>query len=119
MELIIKIVLAVIFGLAAIAKFSGKTKATFEKAGYSRIFMYATALAEVLFSIGLFTPYDLLAVLGLIAIIAGAIVTLIQQQVPPVKYGMAALSFILLSTLLVLIADRMGVIPTVLFNALP
>lgn len=92
-------VLAIIFGLAALAELTGKTKNTFKKSGYSDIFMYATAFAEILFSIGLFTAFDLWAVIGLSAIIMGAIVTLIRQHETPVKYGMAILSLILLSTL--------------------
>jgi hypothetical protein len=101
MELIIKIALAIIFGLAALTKFSGKTKDTFKKSGYSSSFMYAIAGAEVFLSIGLFTPYVLPATIGLLAIIVGAIITLTKQQVAPAKYGMAVLSFILLAGLLV------------------
>jgi hypothetical protein len=101
MELAIKTVLAIVFGLAALAKFSGKTKNTFQKSGYGSFFMYAIACAEVLFSIGLFTPYALGATIGLLAIIVGAIITLIKQQVAPARYSMAVLSFILLAGLLV------------------
>ena len=102
MEQIIKIALATIFGLAALAKLSGKTKVTFENSGYSHAFMYATAFAEVLFSVGLFTQYDLWAEIGLLTIIVGAIVTLIHQHVGPAKYGLAVLSLVLLLGLLVL-----------------
>ena len=103
MEQIIKIVLAIIFSLAALAKFSGKTKDTFKNSGYSYSFMYATAFTEGLLSVGLFTKYDLWAVFGFLIIIVGAIITLILQQVTPAKYGVAVLSLILLLTLLVLI----------------
>lgn len=99
---IIKITLAIIFGAAILAKLSGKTTKTFEKSGYSRPFMYALAFAEALFTAGLFTPYDLWATIGLLAIIVGAIVTLIRQHVAPAKFGMAVLSLILLSALLAL-----------------
>lgn len=99
---IIKIALAIIFGLAILAKLSGKTNETFEKSGYGRPFMYALVFAEALFTAGLFTPYDLWAAIGLLAIIVGAIVTLIRQHVAPAKFGMAVLSLILLSALLAL-----------------
>ena len=116
MEQIIKIALVIIFGLAALAKFSGKAKDTFKKSGYSRPFMYATAIAEVLFSVGLFTQYDSWAIIGLLAIIVGAIVTLIRQHVTPAKYGMAVLSLILLSVLWVLKSDHMSALQTVFSN---
>ena len=101
MEQILKIAIATIFGLAALAKLSGKTKDTFAKSGYSHAFMYAIAFAEVLLSAGLFTQYDLSALIGMLTIIVGAIVTLIRQQVRPAKYGMAVLSLVLLLALMV------------------
>ena len=101
MEQILKITVATIFGLAALAKLSGKTKETFEHSGYSRTLMYVMAFAEVLFSAGLFTQYDLWALIGLLTIIVGAIVTLIRQHVRPAKYGMAVLSLVLLLALMV------------------
>jgi hypothetical protein len=102
MEQIIKIVLAIIFGLAVVAKLSGKTKDVFEKSGYGLPFMYALAFAEVWFAIGLFTQYDLWAEIGLVAIMLGAIVTLIRQRVTPEKYAMAVLSLVLLSALMLI-----------------
>jgi len=99
MEQIIKIVLAVIFGLAALVKFSGKTKDTFEKSGYGVRFMYAIAFAEVFFAVGLFSRYELLSVIGMLAIICGAIITLVKQHVPPANYAMAFLTLVLLVTL--------------------
>lgn len=102
MVLVIKIALAIIFGLAALAKFSGKTKDTFRKAGYGSLFMYAIATAEVLFAAGLFTPFDIAATIGLLAIIMGAVVTLIRQQEPIAKFSMAAVTCILLAVLLAL-----------------
>jgi len=41
---IIKVVLAVIFASAVIGKLTGKTKSTFENAGFSPAVMYATAM---------------------------------------------------------------------------
>ncbi len=99
MEQIIKIVLAVIFGLAALAKFSGKTKDTFERVGYGIGFMYGIAVAEVIFTIGLFTRYDLLATISLLSIICGAVLTLIKQHAPAKNYAMALLSLVLLVVL--------------------
>jgi hypothetical protein len=93
MELAIKIALATIFCLAALLKFSGKTKGTLPKSGYGSRFMYFIGVAELLFAIGLFSPYALVATIGLLVIIIGAIVTLIKQHVAPARYLMAVGSF--------------------------
>lgn len=99
----LKIVLAIIFALAVIAKFTGKTKSTFEKAGYSPQIMYLIATAECILSIALFTIFELWATLGLLAILAGAFYTLFRQKEKPVKYIMAIIAFIFLLILLYLI----------------
>ncbi len=97
---IIKIVLAVIFALSVVGKLTGKTKSTFENAGYSPIVMYATAIAEIIFTVGLFTRYELFAAVGLLAIMGGAVFTLFRQKVKPAKYTLALISTVLLIVLL-------------------
>ena len=99
---IIKIALAVIFTLSVMAKLTGKTKSTFEDSGYSPIVMYSIAVAEILFTVGLFTRYELFAVPGLLAIMAGAVFTLFRQKVRPSKYGLALVTAVLLIALLVI-----------------
>jgi DoxX-like family len=97
---IIKIVLAVIFTLSVAGKLTGKTKSTFENAGYSPIIMYATAIAEIIFTVGLFTMYELFAAVGLLAIMGGAVFTLFRQKVKPAKYTLALVAAVLLITFL-------------------
>ena len=100
MEIIyIKISLAIIFALSVIGKLTGKTKSTFEKAGYGPEVIYAAAIAEIILAIALFTRYELFATLGLLAIIAGAFFTLHRQRVKPVKYSMVIIAAILLTAL--------------------
>ena len=99
---IIRIVLAVIFTLSVVGKLTGKTKSTFENAGYSSKLMYATAIAEILFTVGLFTRYELFSTVGLLAIIGGAVFTLFRQRVKPAKYTLALIAAVLLIALLVL-----------------
>src|SRR4026208_92595 len=99
---VIKIVLAVIFTLQVVGKQTGKTKSTFENAGYSPIVMYATAIAEIIFTVGLFTRYELFSTVGLLAIIGGAVFTLFRQKVMPAKYSLALIAAVLLIALLVL-----------------
>lgn len=104
MEQVIKIVLVIIFSLAALAKLVGKSKEDFKKSGYGLPFMYATAVAEILFAIGLFSKYELSVAIGMVAILVGAIVTLILQRAKPARYAMAVLSLVLVSVLIVLIS---------------
>ena len=99
---IIRIVLAVIFTLSVVGKLTGKTKSTFENAGYSPTVMYVTAIAEILFTVGLFTRYELFSMVGLLAIIGGAVFTLFRQRVKPAKYTLALIAAVLLIILLVL-----------------
>jgi hypothetical protein len=100
MELMLKGITAALFGLAVLGKLSGKTKSTFDKAGYSALFMYAVAAAEIILIAGLFTPFELYAVLGLLGILAGAVVTLFRQNAAALKYTIVGLSAIPLIVLL-------------------
>lgn len=99
---IIKIVLAVIFTLSVVGKLTGKTKSTFENAGYGAMLMYATAIAEIIFTVGLFTRYELFSTVGLLAIMGGAVFTLLRQSVKPSKYTTALIAAVLLVALLAL-----------------
>ena len=99
---IIKIVLAVIFTLSVVGKLTDKTKSTFEDAGYSPIVMYATAIAEIIFTVGLFTRYELFSTVALLAIIGGAAFTLLRQKAKAAKYSLALIAAVLLIALLVL-----------------
>jgi len=99
---IIKIVLAVIFALSVVGKLTGKTNSTFENAGYGAIVMYATATAEIIFTVGLFTRYELFSTVGLLAIIGGAVFTLFRQRAKLSKYTLALITAFLLIALLVL-----------------
>jgi len=99
MELILKCIIAAIFGMAILGKLTGKTRSTFDKAGYSPIFMYGLALAESVLIIGLFTPYAFYATIGLLAIMVGAIFTLFRQKAKPAQYLLSIVATGLLFTL--------------------
>jgi hypothetical protein len=99
---VIKIFLAVIFTLSVMGKLTGKTKSTFESAGYSPNVMYATAIAEIILTVGLFTGYVLFSTVGLLLIIGGAVFTLFRQKVKSSKYILALITAILLIVLLTL-----------------
>jgi uncharacterized membrane protein len=91
-NLMIRIILAVIFGLSVLGKLTGKTKSTFENAGYSPKLMYATAIAELILTVGLFTRYALFSTIGLLAIMGGAVFTLFRERVKPQKYLLALIT---------------------------
>lgn len=88
-----------IFGLAILGKFTGKTKATFEKAGYSYYFMYGLAISELVMTGGLFTDYALFAVIGLLFIMIGAVLTLFRQKAKPQQYILSTVAISLLLAL--------------------
>ena len=66
------------------------------------IVMYATAIAEIIFTVGLFTRYELFAAVGLLGIMGGAVFTLFRQKVKPSKYTLALIAVALLIALLVI-----------------
>jgi len=99
---IIKITLAAIFTLSVVGKLTGKSMSTFEKAGYGSMVIYATAIAAIIFSAGLFTRYELFSTVGLLGIIGGAVFTLFRQRVKPAKYALALIAAALLVALPVL-----------------
>lgn len=99
--LYLKIGLAITFTLSVIGKLTGNTYSTFEKAGYSKALMYATAVAEIILTALLFTKYELFAALGLLAIIGGALYTLFRQGAKPAKYSLAGITAVLLLVLLI------------------
>lgn len=100
--IIIKIMLAAIFALSVVGKLSGKTMSTFENAGYSPKVMYSTAIAEIIFTMGLFSRYEWVSTVGLLLIMSGAIFTLFRQRAKPAKYSLALITAVLLILLLVL-----------------
>ncbi len=101
MEIIyLKTSLGVIFGLSVIGKLTGKTKSTFENAGYSPVVMYAIAIAEVILTVALFTRYEWFAAVGLLAIMGGAIFTEFRLKAKPAKYILALITAVFLIALL-------------------
>jgi hypothetical protein len=102
MESIVLYFICGIFGLAILGKVTGKTKSTFDKAGYKPYFMYALALTELVLTAGLFTHYTLFSIIGLLVIMLGAIFTLFRQKAKPKQYILAIIAISLLLTLYVL-----------------
>ncbi len=107
---IIKIVLAVTFTSAVAGKLTGKTKSTFENAGFSPVLMYSIAIAEIVFTVGLFTRYELFAAFGLLAIICGALFALIRQKAKQSHYALPVVTALLLLAMIGFILAKSTII---------
>ena len=101
--LFLKIAVATIFALAVFGKLTGRTKSTFERAGYTPEVMHATAVIESILTVVLFTKYDLLATLGLLGILGGAWIALLRQKAKLAQYAPPSIAAVLLSVLLCLL----------------
>lgn len=104
-ELTLKIIIALVFGLACVAKLTGRTKDVFIKAGYSVEFMYTIAALQCIMVINLFTEFEVAATAGLLIIMIGAVVTLLRQHAQPSKHYLAVSSIALLVALLMIITS--------------
>jgi hypothetical protein len=110
--IVIKIVLAITFGLAFLGKMTGKTKFVFEQAGYATGVMYATGFTELMLTVLLFTKYELFATIGLLGIMGGALFTLIRLKEKPTHYILPVVTVILLLILMWLHASLSEIIQT-------
>lgn len=92
--------IAFIFSLAMISKLMGKSKPTFQKAGYSTASMYIVAVLQAILTAGLFTQYyALCSAIGLLLIMAGVFYTLIKIKETWQSYILAVLVTVLLVAL--------------------
>ncbi|MBT8220744.1 MAG: DoxX family protein [Bacteroidia bacterium] len=94
--LILKIGIAAIFALAVLGKISGKMDDAYSKWKIGKGFMYGIGAAEVIGVVGLFTKFDQWAAYLLLAIMVGAVFTLVSNREPLKEYVMAGLASALL-----------------------
>jgi len=79
--MILKLVITLIFAGAAVQKFTGKVAPSWDRWGYSRRFMYATGIAEVLVLAVFWWPgLELAGGAGLALLLLGALATLITHR---------------------------------------
>jgi hypothetical protein len=98
--MILKLLISAIFTGAAVQKFTGKVAPNWDRWGYSRQFMYATGVAEVVALVVFWVPgLEVVGAAALAAVLLGAIATVIRYR-EGVKH--ASLSVI---TLLLLVAQ--------------
>jgi hypothetical protein len=79
--MILKLLISLIFIGAALQKFTGKVAPNWERWGYSRQFMYAAGLAEIIALAVFWWPgFELVGAAGLGLVLLGALATLIRNR---------------------------------------
>jgi hypothetical protein len=96
--------ISLIFVGAAVQKFTGKVALNWERWGYSRQFMYATGIAELV-ALALFwwPGLEILGTAGLGLVLLGALATLGRH-----REGLAHIAFTALTLLLVLVQSSLS-----------
>ena len=104
--MILKLVISLIFVSAALQKFTGKVAPNWERWGYSRQFMYATGLAELVALALLWWPgLELVGAAGLGLLLLGALATLVRQ-----REGLSHIAFTSLTLLLVMVQSYLSTV---------
>jgi hypothetical protein len=94
--MILKLLITLIFTATALGKLSGKMGSTWDRWGYSRLFMKATGAAELV-ALGLFwSPgLELVGAAALGMVLLGALATLFRQREGVAHIAFTALTFLL------------------------
>jgi hypothetical protein len=94
--MILKLSITLIFVAAALQKFTGKVAPNWERWGYSRQFMYATGIAELV-ALALFwwPGLELVGAAGLALVLLGALATLIRHREGPSHFALSAFTLLL------------------------
>ena len=96
--MILKLVITAIFVSAAAQKFTGKVAPNWDRWGYSRRFMYATGVAEVV-ALALFwwPGFELVGAAALAAVLLGALATLIRYREGAAHIAMTAVTLLVVT----------------------
>jgi hypothetical protein len=93
---ILKLLISVIFMGAAVQKFRGTVAPNWNRWGYSRRFMYATGLAEVVALALIWWPgLETVGAAGLALVMLGALATLIRHREGAAHVSMSAVTLLL------------------------
>ena len=96
--MILKLLISLIFTGAAVQKFRGTVAPNWDRWGYSRRFMYATGIAELVALVIFWWPgLELVGAAGFGVLLLGALATLIRQ-----REGLSHIAFASVTLLLVL-----------------
>jgi hypothetical protein len=94
--MILKLLISLIFAGAAVQKFTGKVARNWDRWGYSRRFMYATGIAEVLALALFWSPgLEQVGAAGLALVLLGALATLIRYREGAAHVALSALTLLL------------------------
>src|SRR6188472_4341139 len=94
--MILEILLSAIFVAAALQKFTGKVAPNWDRWGYSRRFMYATGIAELVALVLFWWPgLELVGAGALGLVLLGALATLIRHREGPSHIALTAVSLLL------------------------
>jgi len=93
---ILKLVISLIFVGATVQKFTGTVAPKWDRWGYSRQFMYATGIAELV-ALALFwwPGLELVGTAGLGLVLLGALATLIRHREGPSHIALSAVTLLL------------------------
>jgi hypothetical protein len=102
--MILKLLISLIFVGAALQKFTGKVELNWERWGYSRLFMYAIGVAELV-ALALFwwPGLEIFGAAGLSFVLGGALATLVRH-----REGLSHIAFTTLTLLLVLVQSYLS-----------
>ena len=94
--MILKLSISLIFIAAAIQKLTGKVAPNWDRWGYSRQFMFATGIAELV-ALALFwwPGLELVGAAGLALVLLGALATLIRHREAPSHFALSAVTLFL------------------------
>ena len=118
--LALKIMVTLVFVAAAVLKFTGKNAPDWERWGYSRQFMYATAVAESASVVLLWWPgLQFVGAVLMALVLLGALTTLVRHHETASHIALPALTLAAVLTILVLsytagepsIAGAVGTVP--------
>jgi DoxX-like family len=94
--MILNLLISLIFVAAALQKFTGKVAPNWQRWGYSRRFMYATGIAEVVMLALFWWPgLELVGAAGLGLVLLGALATLIKHREGPSHIALTAFTLLL------------------------
>ena len=93
---ILKVAISLVFVGAAVQKFTGKVAPNWDRWGYSRQFMYATGIAElVVLAIFWWPGLELLGAAALALVLLGALATLFRHGEGRAHIALPALTLLL------------------------
>jgi hypothetical protein len=124
--LVLKILVTLVFVAAAVLKFNGKNAPDWERWGYSRQFMYATGVAEIVGVVLLWWPgLQFVGAVLMALVLLGALATLVRHHESASHIALPALTLAAVLAILFLsyttgdtsIAGAGGIVPAVFLQA--